>query len=485
MVGFRLAATVVGMAIILNGWAVPAQAATRCFGKRATIVGTGRADRLIGTPRADVIIGLAGPGDLIKGRGGNDLICGNQGRDRIFGGAGHDKIKGENGIDDLFGRRGRDLLRTGGNIYGFRWGVDVGHGGGGADTLIGTPGIDQFSGGRGNDVIRGRGAEFDDCDCSTKFVDLLLGGEGDDSIVGGPTSGTNVSGEVFIGGPGADRLDGGSDGSEQSINAYFLSDGVSYASAPGPVNVDLELGTAQGQGHDTLIGISSAFGSAFGDTLLGDDRINWLRGGSSDDSLSGRAGDDFLGGYSGNTMQSFDTTLGRRGDSGDDVMEGGPGGDDFTGSEPFRGFYGPKDVGDDSYIGGDDVDHLTFNCLCLPFDRAVTVDLAAGTATGWGSDSVAELENITGGVRSDVLLGDSSDNVLTAGQTCCGGGSDTLSGRTGNDRLHGDANDDVLSGGDGDDFLDGNAGTNSNDGGAGFDTCRNPDTDGGAVDCEA
>ena len=350
---FRLAATLVGVAIIFNGWAVPAHAAARCFGKRATIVGTGRADRLIGTPRTDVIQGLAGRGDLIKGRGGNDLICGNQGRDRILGGNGNDKIKGENGIDTLFGQRGRDLLRTGGNIAGFRNGVDVGNGGGGADILVGTRGIDQFSGGPGNDVIRGRGADFHDCDCSTRFVDLLLGGKDDDSIVGGPTSGENVAGEVFIGGPGDDRLDGGSDGIEVSINAYFLSDAVSYASAPGPVNVDLGSGTAQGQGHDVLIGISSAFGSAFGDTLLGDGRINWLKGGSGNDTLSGRAGDDFLGGLSQDTLQSFDTTLGRGSDSGDDVMEGGLGRDDFTGVELSGGVFGPEDVGDDSYIGGD------------------------------------------------------------------------------------------------------------------------------------
>jgi Ca2+-binding RTX toxin-like protein len=444
-----LAVAMVVGAIIFNGWAVPAHGATRCFGKRATIVGTGRADRLIGTPRADVIVGLAGSGDLIKGRGGNDLICGNQGRDRIFGGGGNDKIKGENGLDTLFGQKGRDLLRTGGNIFGFRYGPDVGNGGGGADTLVGTQGVDRLSGRRGNDVIRGRGG--DESREETEFSEMLSGGAGDDSIVGG-TAFAGVE-EYFLGGPGDDRLDGNDDIDQDS-------DAVDYGSAPGPVSVDLALGTAQGQGNDTLIDISSVLGSAHDDALSGDDGSNWLGGGDGDDTLAGRTGDDLLGG----------------GD-GDDVMEGGPGRDMFFGVES------PTDYGDDSYSGGDDIDHISFYSNRV----AVTVDLAAGTAAGWGNDSLTELENVSGGPLGDILLGDSRDNVLwgNPGVGDSGVGFDTLSGRGGNDTLYGGFHDDVLSGGDGDDFLDGDHGTNSNDGGTGFDTCKNPDTDGGAVDCEA
>jgi Ca2+-binding RTX toxin-like protein len=279
---------------------------------------------------------------LIKGRGGNDLICGNQGRDRIFGGPGHDNVKGENGLDVLFGQKGRDLLKTGGNIWGFRYGVDVGNGGGGADTLVGTRDLEQFSGGRGNDVIRGRGAEYDDCDCSTDFVDLLAGGEGDDSIVGGHVSGSHSRGELFLGGPGNDRLDGGND----DVVEGGFSDAVSYALAPGPVNVDLELGTAQGQGNDTLIGISSVFGSAFGDALSGDDEVNWLGGGGGDDTLVGRAGDDALGGHIGDRPQSYNFSGIAAADTGDDVMEGGPGGDRFFGIEI------PEDESDDHTLAG-------------------------------------------------------------------------------------------------------------------------------------
>ncbi len=65
----------------------------RCFGHRATIVGTRHGERLVGTRHRDVIAALAG-NDLVLGRGGNDLICGGRGNDRLLGGGGRDRIGG-------------------------------------------------------------------------------------------------------------------------------------------------------------------------------------------------------------------------------------------------------------------------------------------------------------------------------------------------------------------------------------------------------
>jgi uncharacterized delta-60 repeat protein len=66
--------------------------AARCFGKKATIVGTSSGEILVGTPRRDVIAAL-GDADRVWGRSGDDLICGGAGRDRILGGAGRDRIR--------------------------------------------------------------------------------------------------------------------------------------------------------------------------------------------------------------------------------------------------------------------------------------------------------------------------------------------------------------------------------------------------------
>lgn len=65
---------------------------TRCMGRKATIVGTRRADELIGTPHRDVIAALGGK-DEVRGLGGADLICGGRGKDMLFGGAGRDQIR--------------------------------------------------------------------------------------------------------------------------------------------------------------------------------------------------------------------------------------------------------------------------------------------------------------------------------------------------------------------------------------------------------
>jgi Ca2+-binding RTX toxin-like protein len=62
----RLVVTLVVGILILNGLAVPANAAVTCYGRTATILGTAGNDTLRGTPRADVIIA----------RGGNDRILG-------------------------------------------------------------------------------------------------------------------------------------------------------------------------------------------------------------------------------------------------------------------------------------------------------------------------------------------------------------------------------------------------------------------------
>jgi uncharacterized delta-60 repeat protein len=75
-------------------------ATARCFGRKATIVGTRNADRLLGTRGRDVIAALAG-NDVVRGRGGDDLICGGRGNDRLSGGGGRDRFRGGAGSDRI------------------------------------------------------------------------------------------------------------------------------------------------------------------------------------------------------------------------------------------------------------------------------------------------------------------------------------------------------------------------------------------------
>ena len=168
---------------------------------------------------------------------------------------------------------------------------------------------------------------------------------------------------------GDDTLDGG-DG----------TDTASYSDAGSGVTVSLaSQGSAQdtgGAGSDTLTNIENLTGSAFDDTLTGDANANTLHGLGGDDTLQGGAGND--------------------------TLDGGDGTDTASYADAASG---------------------------------VTVSLAIGTAQdtiGAGTDTLTNIENLTGSGHNDTLTGDAGANVLAGGA-----GDDTLSGGGGNDTLDG------------------------------------------------
>ena len=154
------------------------------------------------------------------------------------------------------------------------------------------------------------------------------------------------------------------------------------------------------------------------------DAESYVDGGPGDDLLiGGKALEWFIGGGGSDTMES--------------------GGSSGGSSDTFFG-----DPGDDHYRGGPDFDTLDFRTLSsagLP----VTVDLAAGTASGQGSDRISgTFETLIGTFGPDVLRGSGINEVIY--------------GHAGDDELHGLGGDDELHGFDGSD---------SGDGGAGVDLC--------------
>jgi Ca2+-binding RTX toxin-like protein len=79
---------------------------------------------------------------------------------------------------------------------------------------------------------------------------------------------------------------------------------------------------------------------------------------------------------------------------------------------------------------------------------SVTANLAAGTASGWGTDTFTSIEGVIGSPLPDVLIGEARDNGLDGFD-----GADTLDAGPGNDELDGEAGDDVLNGGPGIDLV--------------------------------
>lgn len=151
----------------------------------------------------------------------------------------------------------------------------------------------------------------------------------------------------------------------------------------------------------------------------------------------------------------------------DDRFDGSSGDDNFDG-----------DDGDDDYFGGSGRDRLRFET-----EDGVRVDLRVKTHqdTGLGYDRVDGIEDLTGGLGSDTLVGDflaNSMNGSTGDDVQHGnGGADDLWGELGDDSLDGGGGDDSLNGGLGDDSIAGGSGRDRTSGGHGHD-----DIDGEAGD---
>ena len=411
-----------GIASIVAIVPTASAAKPKCFGRRATIVGTRGDDQLTGTNGRDVIVAKRG-NDTIDARGGRDFICaGRGGFDVVFAGNGNDRIDGEQGFDVIFPGLGDDFVNGGPGPGAFvtyegsstainanlRSGLITGQGrdrvlnvdgvGGSeaGDVLLGTNDFNDLEGFGGDDVIRARGGDFD----------FISAGAGNDTVSGG--NGIDVLDHVVAhGGPG-------------------IGDDVLATSG---VAIDMTLGTAVGGsdvGTDTFTSIEETGATLGNDTVIGTD------------------GDDFIATWDGtDDIQAGD---------GDDILVPGP--------------------GDDTADGGDGDDGVDF-FLSHPFepgmDGPVNVDLGAQTATGQGTDALTSIEGAAGTLLDDILVGSNGNNSLLLGDE----GSDTISGEAGDDFLDGDA---FFFG------LDENLpGSDTLDGGPDNDTCLGGETN---TNCE-
>jgi Ca2+-binding RTX toxin-like protein len=262
------------------------------FGGPVYVQGGAGDDDLIGSPYGDNLYGDEGA-DSIHGGGADDYLGGGPGDDRVFGDDGDDSISEDgaaNGADDLRGGAGIDRVSYYARTSGVS--VTIGNdqaddgepgegdnvevsvenlvGGTGNDVLVGSARANRLEGGSGGDVLDGgRGAdvliggagkdqvtyasrtaavsvtigngladdgEAGEGDLVDGSVEDLVGGQGDDVLVGSPSV------NHLIGGPGADILDG-DDG-----NDWLMGQGGADTLDGGP-GVDHFIG---GGGNDTF-----------------------------------------------------------------------------------------------------------------------------------------------------------------------------------------------------------------------------------------
>ena len=388
-------------------------------------------EHLIGSDHADTLTGDAGANRL-DGGSGNDRLTGGAGADTLDGGAGIDTVSYSGSNAGVTVR-----LLTGAGERGHAEGDVLTN----IENLIGSPYNDAFGGDTSNNVLRGGAGN-----------DGLWGSGGDDTLIGGPGA------DRFYGGPGQD-----------TASYYDSPEGVtvrlhSLAAAGGDATGDtfeslLDVAYTDADGNeqtDSLPDVEHLTGSTHNDILAGDRRDNVLDGGFGNDTLYGGpgGGDDEMTGGSG------DDAL--YGGQGDDTLIGGPGADRFYGGpgQDTASYYdSPEGVTVRLHslaAAGGDATGDTFESL---------LDVAYTDADGnEQTDSLPDVEHLTGSTHNDILAGDRRDNVLDGGfgnDTLYGGpggGDDEMTGGSGDDALYGGQGDDTLIGGPGDDRLAGGPG---------------------------
>ena len=468
-----------------------------------TLIGGSAGDSLTGHNEADVLEGRGG-NDTLLGQAGADTLNGGDGGDIMAGGLGNDTYVVDNASDALNENSGEGADTVQSSI---NWALGAnfenltllsaasGTGNAGANIITGSAADDTLSGLEGNDTLNGADG-----------ADTLVGGLGVDTINGG--AGNDVIDWVF--GDGNGVIDGGADSdtfnatgnpssnilranyngalliaaagntlaSVETVNAAMGGGGdlLEYVAASSAVTVN--LATLAASGFASISGIRDVTGGGGGDNLTGDSAINKLDGGDGNDVLAGLDGNDQL-----------------KGGAGSDTFFGGLGSDNVDGEAGDDLFFWVWGDGNDVVDGGADVDTVTFagtagsNLFKVGHDGAkltgimsnplanvenviantggggdwlmymqtagaISVNLAAGTASGFAS--ISGVSHVLGGTGDDALTGNDVFNKLEGGD-----GADTLSGGADNDLLKGGAGNDTLNGGLGTDTISGGDGNDA------------------------
>jgi Ca2+-binding RTX toxin-like protein len=193
-------------------------------------------------------------------------------------------------------------------------------------------------------------------------------------------------------------------------------------------------------------------------------------------TVVGTAGDDDLQGTDGVDVVSMGVGNDRfSGLGGDDVVCGGPGDDSLYGGEGNDSLYGEdgndhlagqdgndtvvtgggrnsvvEGLGDDTLRGGTGIDLLDYRIPSSHGTAGVVIDTAAGTASGYGSDTLRGFDQFRLTGHDDTFRGRGTAELVDAY-----GGSDTIWTAGGNDRIGVGIGSHVINTGTGDDKVDG------------------------------
>jgi RTX calcium-binding nonapeptide repeat (4 copies) len=245
------AATLIPIAVLATALPGEARARPTCFGKPATIVGNGNANRIDLTRGKDVVVAKGG-NDVIKA-GGRKPWRQNHGEDVICGGKGNDDLFGNNEKNTLIGGPGNDAINAGPSID-----LMVGDNANPNGDESGPTGNDYLGGAGGNDFMVGDNYASGDAKGSSPDR-RLHGAKADDTVIGG-----SASTDGNASGGGRDHLEG-ADGNDRVIGDSFAPKGAASGGGKDEVNTgpgrDVGVGdsytvtgTAKGGGRDEVHG---------------------------------------------------------------------------------------------------------------------------------------------------------------------------------------------------------------------------------------
>jgi Ca2+-binding RTX toxin-like protein len=407
-------------------------------------VNTSGAANLTGNTLANTLYAGAG-NNVLKGEGGTDTVSYAYATAAVTaslaltsaqatGGSGTDTLAG---IESLTGSNYNDTLAGDG-------GTNVLNGGAGADRMDGGAGNDTYYVDNLGDLVTERASGGTDLVQSTLSA-YTLGAEVENGMIvttaTASLTGNGLANTLYAG-AGNNILNGGAG-----------TDTVSYSQAAAAINVSLALATAQatgGSGSDTLVGIENLTGSNFNDTLTGNSGANTLNGGAGADRMAaGDGSDNYYVDNAGDVVTETSSTATGGSDTvhsalasytlGANIENGrilSTGTANLTGNELDNVLY--VGAGNNVFNGGLGTDTVSYTYAA----SAVTVSLAstAAQATGGsGTDTLVNVESLTGSNYNDKLTGNSGANTLNGGS-----GADNMAAGDGSDNYYVDNAGDIV-----------------------------------------
>ena len=470
------------------------------------ISGNGDDNEIRGLDGEDLLKG-GGGADVLRGGDQNDVLHGQGGEDTLRGDAGDDEMYGGTNDDDYFvnsagdlvveyGNEGLDaVFVTGLDNYTLTANVENLHlltgtngtgnglvnyitgnllsniidGAGGADTMEGRQGDDTYRVDNAGDVVVEAGNEGSDTVLASVSYTLTAGssvetlattndaGTGAVNLTGNALNNSirgNNGTNILNGGGGSDGLDGrgGTDTASYENNPWRV---IAYLGVNGAPGLAYEHQLINGQevlvSVDTLVNIENLRGSAFNDTLIGNELNNVLTGlGGSDTYVVQNAGDTIVeaGGQGTDEVRasvSYTLTAGADVETLRSTDDNGTAAINLTGNGANNHVIG-NNAGNTLDGGGGNSDQLEGrggNDTYLVNNANVTITEAGGQ----GIDTVRTSVSYTLTAGADVELLATSNDASTA--------AINLTGNANGNEVRGNNGSNVIAGGGGNDFLTG------------------------------